>query len=175
MYVPTIARWMSVDPLAEKYDPMGGYGYCAGSPIILVDPDGSIIGSPYPPYPTGLYFLAFIRGLGENAAIEIGNAHEDALPGDLNQRSFDSIDTADQMTDLLNNEIGRSIGLKNTNASNKSFSEAILKEFKENGLWVSHQIDDKCFVIRRETLSQSKYEAALKVIGNKGENGLNIK
>ncbi|MBQ3873218.1 MAG: hypothetical protein II791_05320, partial [Bacteroidales bacterium] len=51
----------------------------------------------------------------------------------------------------------------------------ILKEFKENGLWVSHQIDDNCFVIRRETLSQSKYEAALKVIGNKGENGLNIK
>ncbi|MBQ9819361.1 MAG: hypothetical protein IJM60_03670 [Bacteroidales bacterium] len=41
MYDPTIARWMSVDPLAEKYYPMGGYGYCAGSPITLIDSEGS--------------------------------------------------------------------------------------------------------------------------------------
>ena len=40
MYDPVIARWMSVDPLAEKYYPMGGYGDCAGSPICLVDLDG---------------------------------------------------------------------------------------------------------------------------------------
>ena len=40
MYDPAVARWMSVDPLAEKYYPMGGYGDCAGSPICLVDLDG---------------------------------------------------------------------------------------------------------------------------------------
>ena len=43
MYDPAIARWMSVDPLAEKYYPMGGYGYCAGSPVNLIDPDGRIV------------------------------------------------------------------------------------------------------------------------------------
>ncbi len=32
---------MSVDPLAEKYYPMGGYGYCAGRPITLIDSEGS--------------------------------------------------------------------------------------------------------------------------------------
>ncbi len=40
MYDPAIARWMSVDPLAEKYYPMGGYGYCAGRPINVIDPEG---------------------------------------------------------------------------------------------------------------------------------------
>ncbi len=43
MYDPAIARWMSVDPLAEKYYPMGGYGYCAGSPICIVDPQGDTV------------------------------------------------------------------------------------------------------------------------------------
>ena len=40
MYDPTIARWMSVDPMAEKYYPMSPYGYCAGNPINIIDPQG---------------------------------------------------------------------------------------------------------------------------------------
>ena len=43
MYDPTIARWMSVDPLAEKYYPVGPYIYCAGNPVRFIDPDGKII------------------------------------------------------------------------------------------------------------------------------------
>ena len=43
MYDPTIARWMSVDPLAEKYYPMGGYNYCAGSPISIIDRHGEAV------------------------------------------------------------------------------------------------------------------------------------
>ena len=41
MYDPTIARWMSMDPMAEKYYPMSPYGYCAGNPINILDPNGS--------------------------------------------------------------------------------------------------------------------------------------
>ena len=40
MYDPTIARWMSVDPMAEKYYPMSPYGYCDNNPIIIIDPKG---------------------------------------------------------------------------------------------------------------------------------------
>ena len=40
MYDPAIARWMSVDPMAEKYYPMGGYNYCAGNPVKYIDSDG---------------------------------------------------------------------------------------------------------------------------------------
>ena len=43
MYDPTIARWMSVDPMAEKYYPMSPYGYCVGNPIRLIDYFGKAI------------------------------------------------------------------------------------------------------------------------------------
>ena len=39
-YEPKLALWYGVDALAEKYPNMGGYVYCAGSPVKLVDPDG---------------------------------------------------------------------------------------------------------------------------------------
>ena len=32
--------WLSVDPLSDKYPSMSAYMYCAGNPVILVDPDG---------------------------------------------------------------------------------------------------------------------------------------
>ena len=37
---PTHAAWLSVDPLFEKYVGMTPYGYCAGNPVKLIDPDG---------------------------------------------------------------------------------------------------------------------------------------
>lgn len=43
MYDPAIARWMSVDPMAEKYYPLSPYCYCAGNPVIVVDPNGRAI------------------------------------------------------------------------------------------------------------------------------------
>ncbi len=32
--------WLSVDPLSDKYPSMSPYMYCAGNPVILIDPDG---------------------------------------------------------------------------------------------------------------------------------------
>ena len=43
MYDPTIARWMSMDPMTEKYYPMSPYGYCAGNPESYIDKYGDII------------------------------------------------------------------------------------------------------------------------------------
>ena len=37
---PTRARWLSADPMLEKYMGMSPYNYCAGNPVRLVDPDG---------------------------------------------------------------------------------------------------------------------------------------
>ena len=37
---PPGARWLSVDPMWEKYMGMSPYNYCAGNPVKLVDPDG---------------------------------------------------------------------------------------------------------------------------------------
>ena len=39
-YSPTLRRWLTPDPLSEKYYTSSPYAYCAGDPINLVDPDG---------------------------------------------------------------------------------------------------------------------------------------
>lgn len=40
-YDSRLAMWYGVDALAEKYPNMGGYVYCAGNPVKLVEPDGN--------------------------------------------------------------------------------------------------------------------------------------
>ncbi len=40
---PAGARWLSADPMLEKYVGMSPYNYCAGNPVKLVDPDGRVI------------------------------------------------------------------------------------------------------------------------------------
>ena len=40
LYDARVGRWLSVDPLFEKYVGMSPYNYCAGNPVVYVDPDG---------------------------------------------------------------------------------------------------------------------------------------
>ena len=40
MYDPTLGRFMTMDPLAEKYYNVSPYSYCAGDPVNRFDPDG---------------------------------------------------------------------------------------------------------------------------------------
>ena len=37
---PRTSLWYGVDPLAEKYVSVGGYVYCVGNPVKLIDPNG---------------------------------------------------------------------------------------------------------------------------------------
>jgi len=39
-YYPTMGRFMTVDPLAEKYYSISPYAYCAGNPVNTIDPNG---------------------------------------------------------------------------------------------------------------------------------------
>lgn len=46
-YDPSISRWLSLDPLSDKYFNISPYAYCAGNPVNLVDPTGCVIGDYY--------------------------------------------------------------------------------------------------------------------------------
>ena len=39
-YTPELGIWLSVDPLSDKSPSMSAFMYCAGNPVVLVDPDG---------------------------------------------------------------------------------------------------------------------------------------
>ena len=41
-YSPTLCRWLTPDPLSEKYYDVSPYAYCAGDPVNMVDYDGEI-------------------------------------------------------------------------------------------------------------------------------------
>ncbi len=41
LYDTRTCRWLSPDPLAEKYYSLSPYAYCAGDPVNFVDPDGN--------------------------------------------------------------------------------------------------------------------------------------
>ncbi|MGN1210252.1 MAG: RHS repeat-associated core domain-containing protein, partial [Candidatus Cryptobacteroides sp.] len=40
MYSPALCRWLTPDPLSEKYYGISPYVYCAGNPVNFLDPDG---------------------------------------------------------------------------------------------------------------------------------------
>lgn len=42
-YDPALARWHSIDPLADKYSSLSPYNYVANNPLKFVDPDGKKI------------------------------------------------------------------------------------------------------------------------------------
>jgi len=46
-YDSDLSVWLSVDPLSDKYPSMSSYMYCAGNPVMLVDPDGRRVISPW--------------------------------------------------------------------------------------------------------------------------------
>jgi RHS repeat-associated protein len=43
IYDPRIGRWLSTDPLQQKYPDFTPYNFVANNPIYLVDPDGKVI------------------------------------------------------------------------------------------------------------------------------------
>ncbi len=59
---PKDTRWISVDPLFEKYVGMSPYGYCAGNPVGLVDPDGKATYLVVETKGTGHTFILVVTG-----------------------------------------------------------------------------------------------------------------
>lgn len=59
LYMPALARWTSIDPLAEKHPEWSPYNYVMNNPLALLDPDGRQVTANRGPLASG---GTFIRG-----------------------------------------------------------------------------------------------------------------
>ena len=93
-YSPTLRRWMTPDPLSEKYYGISPYAFCNNNPVNFVDPNGedpSIVwdiasiglgvGSFRDNYRAGKYGAAIFDGVG--IAVDIIAAFIPVIPGGI--------------------------------------------------------------------------------------------
>ena len=104
-YDPVSCIFMQVDPMAEKYYGMTPYGYCAGNPVMMVDPDGEIP------------FIANLVAGVISASIDFG-AQVVVKMADSNDFSFDSFVKAVKDVDYLDVAISGIEGALTMGASN---------------------------------------------------------
>jgi RHS repeat-associated protein len=100
---------------------------------------------------------------GDNTAIAVGDAHETNQSADLSIRTFSgkgALEAADQTTDLLNNQIGRSIGDASPGASMLDLAGKALDYYHSNGLYMASTAADGTVTVSQTKLSDSQYAAA---------------
>jgi len=100
---------------------------------------------------------------GKDIAQQIGNAHEENPNVDLSVRTFsgkDAMGQADQSVDLLNNQIGQSIGAANPGASMDQIAGAALDYYHSTGLYTASTNADGSVSIGQTKLSDQQYSAA---------------
>ena len=97
---------------------------------------------------------------GSKIAKEVGDAHETNPNADISQVYFygpNAKEESDQVTDLLNNKLGREIG-KTYSGSTKSLVSTILDYFNKEGLYVNEESksDNSYHVIRKKISPEEK-------------------
>lgn len=111
---------------------------------------------------------------GKAIAQKIGNAHEQNPNVDLSIRTFsghDAIAEADESVDLLNNQIGQSIGAANPGASMNQLTGLALDYYRTIGLYTVSTDAEGRVSINQARLSDQQYFAAkdqLKAMDSQG-------
>ena len=80
---------------------------------------------------------------------------------------------ADHITDVLNNEIGISIGTaeENQGATNKEMAQQVLNVFRKDGLWVENETENGTFEFTRQKLTRRQYNQMSSRLDELDENG----
>ena len=89
---------------------------------------------------------------GPKVARDAGDSHETRPYIDLSIRSFDKDTDADMVTDLLNNKIGRRIGVMYPECSRKELALRVLEEYWRNGLYSYDQGRDGRWYVQKKRL-----------------------
>ncbi|MDC9593567.1 DUF6973 domain-containing protein [Xenorhabdus sp. IM139775] len=108
---------------------------------------------------------------GEKIAKHVGYANEVNPRIDLNIRQFATPDEADQTVDLLNNEIGRRIGLNSNTTSMKALAFATLEIYHKEGLYVALKNSSGYEVVKAK-LDDHQYNYMKSVYEKVDENGM---
>lgn len=109
---------------------------------------------------------------GPLTAWKVGAAHERNPMADLQKMEFDNLAEADQTADLLNNIIGREIGIQHRDSTMRGLANQVLETFYRDGLYTATEYEDGKWRIERQPLSRDKYEKAKSVFETIGENGM---
>lgn len=94
---------------------------------------------------------------GAKVARDAGDSHEIRPFADVNKKVFNSEVDADMTVDLLNNKIGRKIGVEHINKSAKEIALLVLEEFKNNGLYSYEKGVDERWYISKKKLPENVY------------------
>lgn len=126
-----------------------------------------------------LWSATMTSEFGSEAATKIGNAHEgvkvrNSVAIDFNQPLVQDLEYADSVVDILNNEIGRSIGENfEEGTSLIDIAMEVLNVYKNEGLWEGSTDKDGNFTIKRNTISQSQLENGARTLRTLDSNGFN--
>lgn len=94
---------------------------------------------------------------GIQIATQVGNAHEENPDADLKQRRFKSLTQADEVIDMLNNEIGYRIGNSPFRRGMKDMAIIVLNIFYKDGLYTAHQKEDGVWYVDRTKITTDQY------------------
>lgn len=97
--------------------------------------------------------------------------HETRPYADIDKRTFSSEAEADQVTDLLNNVIGRKIGAENTGLSRKQIALLVLEELWKNGLFHYEHCNDGTWRIAKVRISDEVFSSMYQDFLNSDDNG----
>lgn len=98
---------------------------------------------------------------GIEIATSIGNAHEENSNVSLGNRRFKTQLEADQTIDLLNNQIGRSVG-NTAPIGMRDMALCVLEVFYRDGLYTAKQSKDGSWYIDRTKITQEQYNSLKK-------------
>jgi len=111
---------------------------------------------------------------GPEIATDVGNAHEDEVPQQVELATFigqGNVERADTAADLMNNETGRAVAAANPNASNAALAGQVLERFHTTGL-VTTQVEANGWVRTVVTrITDQQYQNAQRLLAPLNNNG----
>ncbi len=104
-----------------------------------------------------IWQAAITSKYGPQVARDAGDAHETRPYFDVNVRVFDKESDADMTVDLLNNKIGRRLGVEIKNRNTKEIALRVLEEYWKNGLYSYERGNDGRWYILKKKLSDNVF------------------